>query len=156
MRVHAPVHLRWGDLDAYNHVNNVELLRVLEEARVRVFWRSGDEGDGIDQGMALIEAEPGSETLTLVARHEVEYRKPIPYQRAPLDIQLWIGRLGGASLDVHYEVFTQHDGDTPAACAACTIVLVDASSGAPRRIREAERRAWQCYAEAPVTFTGRR
>ncbi|PFG31130.1 acyl-CoA thioesterase [Paramicrobacterium agarici] len=155
MRVQAPVQLRWGDLDAYNHVNNVELMRVLEEARVRVFWRSDDEGGAIDQGMALIEAEPGSETLTLVARHEVEYLAPIAYQREPLDIQLWIGRLGGASLDVSYEVYT-HDGATPAARAASTIVLVDAATGAPRRIRAEERQAWERYLEPPVAFSGRR
>ncbi|MCW4459723.1 thioesterase family protein [Microbacterium sp. MPKO10] len=155
MRVHAPVHLRWGDLDAYNHVNNVELMRVLEEARVRVFWRSDDHSDGIDQGMALIDAEPGAETLTLVARHEVEYRKPISYQRAPLDVQIWIGRIGGASLDVCYEVFTQ-DGDEPAACAATTVVLVNAETGSPRRVSANERRAWQDYAEGPIEFTGRR
>ena len=38
MRIHIPIPLRWGDLDAYNHVNNVHMLRILEEARVRALW----------------------------------------------------------------------------------------------------------------------
>lgn len=156
MRVHVPIHLRWGDLDAYNHVNNVELMRILEEARVRAFWRSADDGGDIDQGMALIEADAGSDTMTLIARHEVEYAAPIPYQQAPLDVQLWIGRLGGASLEVCYEVFPSRTSDVLYARAASTIVLVDAAHGRPRRITPVEREAWEKYAEEPVVFTGRR
>uniref|UniRef100_UPI0022306FB2 thioesterase family protein n=1 Tax=Proteus mirabilis TaxID=584 RepID=UPI0022306FB2 len=37
-RLHVAVHLRWGDLDAYGHVNNTSMLKLLEEARVRAFW----------------------------------------------------------------------------------------------------------------------
>ena len=42
-RLHIPIPLRWGDLDAYGHINNVEMLRLLEEARIQAFWRP-DEG----------------------------------------------------------------------------------------------------------------
>ncbi|MGL5850524.1 MAG: acyl-CoA thioesterase, partial [Phycicoccus sp.] len=31
-RVEVP--LRWSDMDAYGHVNNVQFLRLLEDARV--------------------------------------------------------------------------------------------------------------------------
>ena len=156
MRVHVPIHLRWGDLDAYNHVNNVELMRLLEEARVRVFWRSAEEGGDVDAGMALIEAEAGSDTVTLVARHEVEYVRPIPYQRLPLDIQVWIGKLGGASLEVNYEVFgTAGDDQLLYARASSSIVLVDAATMRPRRITDEERAAWTRYLEEPVRFTKR-
>jgi acyl-CoA thioester hydrolase len=156
MRVHVPIHLRWGDLDAYNHVNNVELMRLLEEARVRVFWRSTEEGGDVDSGMALIEAEAGSDTITLIARHEVEYVRPIPYQRQPLDVQIWIGRLGGASLEVNYEVFGPVSDDQPLyARASSSIVLVNASTSRPRRITDEERVAWTRYLEEPVAFTKR-
>jgi acyl-CoA thioester hydrolase len=157
MRVHVPIHLRWGDLDAYNHVNNVELMRLLEEARVRVFWRDASEGGDIDAGMALIEAEAGSDTITLIARHEVEYVQPIPYQRQPLDVQVWIANLGGASLEVGYEVYGPAGEDQPLyARASSTIVLVDAETSRPRRITDEERIAWTRYLEDPVPFTKRR
>ena len=29
--------MRWGDMDAYGHINNVELVRMLEEARIAAF-----------------------------------------------------------------------------------------------------------------------
>ncbi|HWL60323.1 MAG TPA: acyl-CoA thioesterase, partial [Microbacteriaceae bacterium] len=37
-RLTVPIQLRWGDLDAQAHVNNVTMLKLLEEARVRVLW----------------------------------------------------------------------------------------------------------------------
>ena len=151
MRLHVPVHLRWGDLDAYNHVNNVEVMRLLEEARVRAFWRTDEDGDGADRGMALIEAEAGSDTVTLIARHEVAYLAPIAYRRAPLDVQLWISHLGGASLDVCYDV---HGSGATAgdlyARAVSTIVLVDATTLRPRRITDEERSAWSAYLGEPL------
>jgi acyl-CoA thioester hydrolase len=157
MRVHVPVHLRWGDLDAYNHVNNVEVLRLLEEARVRAFWRSSDDDGGVDQGMALIEAEAGSDTITLIARNEIVYLAPIAYRRSPLDIQMWISHLGGASLDVSYDVRGTGDAaDDLYAQAVSTIVLVDAASGRPRRITDEERAAWSAYLGEPAQLSRRR
>lgn len=151
MRVHVPVHLRWGDLDAYNHVNNVELMRLLEEARVRAFWRSEEDGDDVDRGMALIEAEAGSDTITLIARHEVAYLAPVAYRRGPLDVQLWISHLGGASLDVCYDVCgTAERADELYARAVSTIVLVDSATNRPRRITDEEREAWSRYLGEPL------
>ncbi|MFM6850406.1 MAG: thioesterase family protein, partial [Terrabacter sp.] len=33
----AQVALRWSDMDAYAHINNVQFLRLLEDARVIAF-----------------------------------------------------------------------------------------------------------------------
>ena len=33
MRLHVAIPLRWSDFDAYAHVNNAEMLRLLEEGR---------------------------------------------------------------------------------------------------------------------------
>src|SRR5690625_5623612 len=30
--------VRWTDLDAYGHVNNAAMVRLLEEARIAAFW----------------------------------------------------------------------------------------------------------------------
>ena len=30
-RLHIPIHLRWGDLDAFNHVNNASMLKLPPE-----------------------------------------------------------------------------------------------------------------------------
>ena len=107
------------------------------------------------RGPAILDGRPGAETLSLIARQEIEYLRPIPYGRQPLDCEVWIARLGGASLDVHYEVFSP-EGVEPRVLttrAASTLVLVDAATQKPRRISQEERAAWSPYLEDPVTFT---
>ena len=99
-RIHIDIPLRWSDFDAYAHVNNAEMLRLLEEARIQAFWRPDEGGTGA--ATAVLDARPGAEVISLIARQEIEYLAPIPYMRAPIDIEMWIGRIGGASLEICY------------------------------------------------------
>ena len=106
---------------------------------------------------AVLDATPGANTITLIARQEIEYLAPIPYQRQPVDIELWIGHMGGASLDVCYEVYSPV-GVEPRVLytrAVTTIVLVDAASEHPRRIDDRERAAWEPYLGEPIAFRRR-
>lgn len=146
MRLHVPIPLRWGDLDAYNHVNNVAMMRLLEEARVRAFW-APEVGEAAPT--AVLKAAAGSDTVTMIAGHLVEYIVPVEYHREPLDIQLWIGRVGGASVDVCYEVYSV---GKLAVRAESAMVFIDRASGRPRRISVEERAAWEPYFEAPLAF----
>ncbi len=41
--MHVDLPVRWGDLDAFNHVNNTVFLRYVEEARIQFFDALGDE-----------------------------------------------------------------------------------------------------------------
>ena len=153
-RLHVAIPLRWSDFDAYAHVNNAEMLRLLEEARIQAFWRP-DEGVGL--ATAILDARPGAETIGLIARQEVEYLAPIPYMRSPIDIEMWIGRIGGASIEICYEMFSP-DGVTPRVLytkAATTLVMVTAATGRPERITDGLREVWEPYVEAPVQFTKR-
>lgn len=148
-RLHVPIAVRWSDLDAYGHVNNARMLGLLEEARIAAFWATGGADD---PSTAVLDGHPGGATVTLIGRLEIEYLAPVPYLREPLDVQLWIGHLGGASLDVCYEVCTPV-GSFPAAVfarATTTIVLVDATSGKPRRLTDHERAALEPYRGAPI------
>jgi acyl-CoA thioester hydrolase len=155
-RLHINIPLRWSDFDAYAHVNNAEMLRLLEEARIQAFWRP-DEGVEPVSEIAILDARPGAETISLIARQEIEYLAPIPYMRAPIDIEMWIGRIGGASLEICYELYSP-DGVTPRVLftkAATTLVMVTAATGRPQRITDELREAWAPYVEEPVAFTKR-
>ena len=157
-RISVPIRLRWSDLDAYGHVNNAEMLRLLEEARIVAFWSEGSDGGEAGGSPAVLDGSPGASTLSLIGRQEIEYLAPVPYQRPPLEIRLWVSRLGGASLDICYEVWSP-DGIEPRvlhARAMTSLVLVDAASGRPRRITPAERDAWSPYLDDPLVFTRRR
>lgn len=163
-RLHVPVRLRWSDLDAYGHVNNVEMFRLLEEARITAFWRHPQEQDD-RWPTAVLDSGPQASSHTLVARQEIEYLRPLGFARDPIEVQMWIGHLGGASLEVCYEVYEGTAGSAgaatdpvavkPYARAVTTIVLIDAATGSPRRITPAERAVWEPYVEAPVTFRRR-
>ena len=154
-RLHIPIHLRWGDLDAFNHVNNASMLKLLEEVRVRAFWRPGVDEEA--PPTAVLDSGIDAGTVTLIARQEIEYLRPVPYQRNPLDVQLWFGKLGGSSIEVCYEVFSPV---APAqelyARASAVVVMVDAASGRPIRLTDEQRAAWQPYLGDPVVYAHRR
>jgi len=154
MRVHIPVQRRWGDQDALGHINNVSLLKLLEEARLRAFWRTGDDGDSPVAVFTDDMVSSGSAIATLVARQEIEYLLPVPYGRDPLDVQVWIGRLGGSSVEICYEVRSP-DGTVLYARATTVVVLVDTASGRPTRLPADIRAAWRPYIGDPISYRTR-
>ncbi|AGW41606.1 hypothetical protein O159_15550 [Leifsonia xyli subsp. cynodontis DSM 46306] len=127
---------------------------------IEAFWLTEDQtgsGEAVGGSTAILDGRPGADTLTLIARQEIEYLAPLPYLRQPLDVQLWLGRLGGASLDVCYEVWSP-EGAQPRTLfsrAVTTIVLVDTASQRPRRIDDRERAVWTPYLGEPVAFAKR-
>lgn len=148
MRLAVPVQVRWSDLDAYGHVNNASLLTLLEEARIAAFWAGGPAGAPTT---AVIDAGAGATSITVIARQEAEYLGQIPHHREPIIVDTWIGHLGGASMQVCYEVLSP-DGAELYARAATIVVMLDAVTGAPRRLTDAERAAWEPYLEPPLRF----
>lgn len=156
--VHVPIHLRWGDLDALGHVNNTSMLKLLEEARLRAFWRADGDGEALPTAVFDMDVlESGGERATLIARQEIEYLRPVPYSQRPLDVRLWIGAMGGSSADICFEVFSPV-GEAERmlyARATAVVVLVDTASGRPIRWSESERRAWQPYVGHPIEYRRR-
>ena len=155
-RLMIPVPLRWADLDAYGHVNNVAIMRLLEEARIAAFWRHPEAVDPGLSAAAVLDAGPGATTHTLVARQEVEYLLPLAYQRDPVTVEMWVGHLGGASIEVCYQLTTSRAGERSVYVqAATTLVLIDAGTGRPRRITPEERLVWETYFDAPLVLRRR-
>ncbi len=142
-RVNVP--LRWSDMDAYGHVNNVQFLRLLEDARVIGFeeW-FGQDRSVLDEGI-------------LVARHEIEYLAPLKFRVPPIVVQMWPTSIGGAGFDLAYEV---HDGrpgdDTLYARAETTLVLYDFATARPRRMTPDLKVLLEQHAGEPVPFRWRR
>lgn len=161
-RIEVSVQLRWSDMDAYQHVNNVEMLRLLEEARIEAFWQHPPGPDGVRPeprwATAVIDAGPGATVSTLVAHQEIQYLRPLGYRRAPVVVEMWLGHLGGASLDVCYQVRDLPAADPESvvhARAVTTLVLVDPATGSPTRIAAAERAVLERFLEEPVAIRRR-
>ncbi|NAZ80492.1 acyl-CoA thioesterase [Kineococcus sp. R8] len=133
-------------MDAYRHVNNVELMRLLEEARVRAFGSaSGDGGD------------PMITTGMVVARHEVDYVAPLDYRTAPVAVDLWVDRVGGASFRVGYEVCEPEPSAVGEprtyARATSTMVTYDFAARRPRRLGDGERAHLAALHDTPPAAT---
>ena len=151
-RLHVPVHLRWGDMDAFNHVNNATFVKLLEEARIRAFWTHEDPTKSVPTAVFSPDMRVGDEGpyFTLIATQGAEYLAPIPYQQEPLDIRLWFTRFGGSSAEIAYEVWGGPGNATQFGRATTVLVLVSQESGRPVRMPEALRAAWGPYLEEPV------
>ena len=144
-RVNVP--LRWSDMDAYGHVNNVQFLRLLEDARVIGF----EEWFGQDRSVL-------SEGI-LVARHEIEYLAPLLFRLQPIVVEMWATKIGGAGFDLGYEVRDgtgEPDGDTIFARAETTLVLYDFETARPRRMDQSLRDVLDLHSGDPVPFRWRR
>jgi len=107
-------------MDAYGHVNNVVFLRYLEEARIDFLFRPDKE---FKQG-------------SVVARHEIDYKRQLVHRHAPVDIELWVTEIRAASFTLTYEV---KDGDQIYVRASTVIVPFDFERQRPRRITDEER-----------------
>jgi acyl-CoA thioester hydrolase len=123
-------------MDAYGHVNNVVYLTYLEEARVDMLFSLGSElgGKSLSEGV-------------VVARHEIDYRRPLVYHPRGVDIELWVGEVKGASFEIRYEV---HDESTVFARAASVLVAYDLDEGRPRRLSPSERSFLEQFVEQPA------
>ena len=149
-RAHIDMELRWGDQDAYGHVNNVAFARFLEEARVRVFeLGSARERTGMEHHFR--EGETGLKTL--VANQQIEYLSVLEYSASPITVELWIGKLGGSSLEIHYEVVDgAAEERTVVARAITTAVVVDGSTLRPVRLSPEGRAAIEPWTDKPLRF----
>jgi len=138
------VPLRWSDMDAYGHVNNVQFLRLLEDARVTGFqeWFGKDRGL-LDEGV-------------VVARHEIEYLAPLDFRHAPVSVDMWATKISGSSFNLGYEVRDPAEvGTTLYAQAETTMVAYDFATASPRRLRPDERAVLKGVFGDPVPFRWR-
>ena len=138
-RVDVP--LRWSDMDAYGHVNNVQFLRLLEDARVVAIreWFTG-RPSMLDEGI-------------VVSRHAIEYRAPLTFRPAPVEVELWVSHVHGAGFDLGYVVRDPDGvGEAVYAVAETGLVLYDFTTARPRRLAPEVRSELARHAGEPVSF----
>ncbi len=139
--------LRWGDMDAFGHVNNVVFHRLLEEARIRAFtrWFEGWAG------------ESSPRMTVLLARQEVEFLGQLHYRPEPVHIDLWVTDIGGASWDLGYEMRETSEPDSTLYLRAeSTQVAFDPERQAPRSLTGDERAVLGAHRGDPVPLRRRR
>lgn len=124
--------LRWADLDAQGHVNNVVFVDYLQEARVDLSSRGPDE-----LAMAVL----GTQRL--------EYVAPLMFSFEPVLVDVWVSAVSTSSYTLGYEVHrTDADGGrTVFLRASSTLVAYDFGSQRSRALTDGERSFLSSYAE---------
>ncbi len=113
--VSAPVTVRWGDMDAYNHVNNAVYATYIEEARIRWF-------------RSLHPNWKGAETAPILAALSMNFRRPIEWP-AELVVDMYAGRIGRSSFTAVFRIVDRDQPDTLYAEGDSVIVWMDPRSG---------------------------
>jgi acyl-CoA thioester hydrolase len=119
------IEIRWGDMDAYRHVNNAVYATYLEECRDE--W-----ADRTLHGV--------SDTWDFVlARVAIDFRRELTQDDDAVVVSCRLARVGNSSLTLHEQIRTL-DGELSAEAEA-VLVARDRRTGRSRPLTEAEREA---------------
>jgi acyl-CoA thioester hydrolase len=122
-----PLHVRWRDLDAFNHVNNSSYLTFLEESRLQ--WLRTVPGEWFTE-----------HAMPVMAAVELHYRKPIEWP-AEIDVLLSCERLGNSSMTIGNRIVARDDHGCVYADGNVVMVWVDPATGASVPLPDAIRAA---------------
>lgn len=109
--------VRWGDLDALNHVNNTVYFRYIEEARVNTL-RAAGIGGGINNRDIV------------VAHISCDFLRPVNWP-ATLVIDMHVKRVGRSSLEYLAEISVKGDAGGPCLRSRNVIVGTRSDTGRP-------------------------
>ena len=128
----TPVSVRipvaWGDMDAFQHVNNVVYARWLESARITYVERLGLMERMRDEGIGPI-----------LAKTVINYVRPVTYPDT-VRVDATVTRIGGSSFTMAFRIHSEALG-AEAATGEQVMVVYDyragRSSPADDRLRQA-------------------
>ena len=103
--------MRWGDMDALGHMNNVVYFRYLEQARISWFEAIGARSAVNGQGPVIVNA-----SCTFI--------KQLVYP-GKVEIKTYVGELGRSSLQTYLELRPSYDAERIYAEGAAKVVWVD-------------------------------
>jgi acyl-CoA thioester hydrolase len=126
--VSVTVPVAWGEMDSFEHVNNVAFARWVETARVAYFARLGlmcpRRGDGVGP---------------ILARLSIDYARPLSYPDT-VRVDATVTRIGRSSLTMAYRIWSQEQ-QTEAATGEDVIVVFDYAAGRKAEVDDALRAA---------------
>jgi acyl-CoA thioester hydrolase len=118
-------HVRFSDVDVYGHVNNVKYFEYYQEARI-AFIASLADGD-VDS------------IRQVVARIDVDYRRPILFRPEPYAVESWVTRIGTTSYDLSSRIVDSPAGGETYSQAQVRLVAYDLASQRSRPLTDVER-----------------
>jgi acyl-CoA thioester hydrolase len=143
---------RFRDLNLGNHVDSVEAIRLLDEARIQFFLFAPLDPPAPEgaRRRGLLSDVP-AEVTELVAAQRVDYRGEmafVPFR--PFLVRLWVTHVGRTSFRVASELRVEPDG-APTVVAESTVALRVRATGAGWAMSDDVRARLEGYrGEAPA------
>ena len=119
--------IRWGDMDAMGHVNNIVYFRYMEQARIS--W--------LDR--LLPARSEGRSIGVVIANASCNFRRAMTYP-GTVEVKVYVERPGGSSVATYYELSIESE---IYADGAAVVVFIDVKSQKPQRIPEEIRSSLQ-------------
>jgi acyl-CoA thioester hydrolase len=134
--VSVRIPVAWGEMDAFQHVNNVVYARWVETARIAYFERVG-----------FMELMRDAGTGPILARLVVDYRRPVTYPDT-VRVDVATSRVGKTSFTMGFRVWSE-DQRAEVASGEQVVVVFDYRAGRPTEVTEKLRSAITAV-EAPA------
>lgn len=117
----------WGDLDAFQHVNNTVYLRWFESARIAYFERAG-----------LLERMEKERVGPILARATCDFRRPVTFPDM-VTVRTTVTKVGRTSFVMGYRVTSAKQGGAVVAEGEGVVVMLDYRTGAKVEVDDALR-----------------
>jgi acyl-CoA thioester hydrolase len=122
-------HVRFSDVDVYGHVNNVLYFEYYQEARIAFLLSLADAAYDAESALGQV-----------VARIDVDYRRPLLFQPEPYAVETWVTRIGTSSYDLSSRIVdVPGDDATVFSKADVRLVAFDLASQRSRPLSPLER-----------------
>lgn len=139
---------RFRDINPGAHVDSVECLRLMDEARLHFFrWA---ELPINEPGTVGLFAHLPDTVAELIASHHINYLQEVRFTGRDMHrVEVVVSRIGGSSFDVSCRLFASGD-DRPSLIGTSSTVLRDRATGAPWQISGSFREALEAYLGEPA------
>lgn len=115
--------INWGDMDAFNHVNNIIFLRWCETARIELFRKIWG-----DVAINMVEILNKDGVGPILANFNINYKNPVSYPNSIL-IKTRVSKVGNSSFGVEHILYIKKKQPIIAAEASSIVVMVNYKSG---------------------------
>ncbi|OLT09947.1 4-hydroxybenzoyl-CoA thioesterase [Kocuria sp. CNJ-770] len=96
--------MRWGDMDPYGHVNNVEVVRLLEEARIAALGVPVGTGHEVEAPLIPFFSVLPAGTQALITENRIKYLRSLEYRNTPVEVRVWVVSARGGALTLGFEI----------------------------------------------------
>ncbi|MGL4305024.1 MAG: acyl-CoA thioesterase [Mycobacteriaceae bacterium] len=130
----TPVHVRWSDMDAFQHINHARMVTLLEEARIPFLFHDD---------LPTAAARDGA----VITDIHVKYQGQLRHTDSPLQVTIWVKKIRAVDFTLGYEVRAASAApeSKPAVVAETQLVAFNIDTQSLRRLSSPEREYLQSW-----------